>query len=120
MRKECGDFREDLHYALDREYFLRLWFRGIRPELIEDVLAMERRYPEQKGRDFDSMFREFAGVVRNYYRDEMGGVVRNVLAVYLYWRRHYVRKFGWRGAFHRFGSRAEEYGWRCLFGRGER
>jgi glycosyltransferase involved in cell wall biosynthesis len=46
-----GLFREDMHYAFDTEYGLRLLFAGERPELVEDELAVRVLHPEAKSWD---------------------------------------------------------------------
>jgi glycosyltransferase involved in cell wall biosynthesis len=43
-----GPVSEDLHFAFDTEFFLRLVFSGYRPVLLPDVLALGRIHPECK------------------------------------------------------------------------
>lgn len=96
--RRLGGLREDLHYALDREYFLRFWFNGIRPHFIPDtILAVERKHSTQKSQDSEKMFEEFVSVLSHYFRYHMGGRLRNVLSLYLYWRLQYLRRQGIRG-----------------------
>jgi glycosyltransferase involved in cell wall biosynthesis len=115
IHRRLGGFREDLHYALDREYFLRFWFNGVRPHCRGDtILAYERKHPAQKSQDSHRMFTEFAAVLRRYFGSYLGGSMWNVLKIYASWRRHYVGLHGLPGLLHLPTSSAERYGWRCL------
>jgi len=113
--RRLGGMRENLHYGLDTEYFLRFWFSGIRPDLMSDrILAFERKHSGQKTQQIEATYVEVAEVIGEYFRGHMGGALWNVLKLYAYWRRRYVRLYGWRGIFHKPNSIPERYGWRCL------
>jgi glycosyltransferase involved in cell wall biosynthesis len=48
LLQPVGAFREDLQYGFDCEYWLRMLFAGIRPLIIEPVLAVSRIHPASK------------------------------------------------------------------------
>ena len=43
-----GEFREDMNYAFDTEFFLRTVYAGLMPELIDDELSVRVVHPEAK------------------------------------------------------------------------
>lgn len=113
--RKLGAMHEHLHYALDTEYFLRFWFKGVRPGLMPDqILAFERRHQGQKTQREVDTYDEVARVIGEYFRRDMGGALRNVVKLYLYWRRRHMTRLGWRGAFHKFDSLPERHAWRCF------
>jgi glycosyltransferase involved in cell wall biosynthesis len=63
-----GPFREDLHYALDYEFWLRLKFRhGAQLQHLDEPIARYRMHPVSKSvAQQDAMGREVTAVVREY------------------------------------------------------
>jgi hypothetical protein len=107
---KLGSLREDLHYTMDREYFLRFWLSGIRPCFVgEHVLALERRYPEQKSNNKPVMYKEYTGVLKNYFNKYMHGNLLNIIRLFWYWRKYYYSIDGIKGLFARSGLSDAEY-----------
>jgi glycosyltransferase involved in cell wall biosynthesis len=68
--EEVGPFREDMHYAFDCEYFLRLAYAGHLPLLIEDELSVRVVHPAAKSagdlEPFRRDIRRFPQVLRSW------------------------------------------------------
>jgi glycosyltransferase involved in cell wall biosynthesis len=56
--EEFGGFREDLHYAFDAEFMLRLAYGGAMPVIVEKVLAARVEHPDQKSVDMTPFYEE--------------------------------------------------------------
>jgi hypothetical protein len=56
--EEFGSFREDLHYAFDAEFMLRLAYGGAMPEIVPQVLAARVEHPDQKSVDMTPFYAE--------------------------------------------------------------
>jgi glycosyltransferase involved in cell wall biosynthesis len=70
-----GPFREDLHWVMDYEYWLRILRAGGRVGFIDDELAAFRIQPNQKSTQPDRTAAELLQVVRPYIFEE-GGPLR--------------------------------------------
>jgi glycosyltransferase involved in cell wall biosynthesis len=57
---EVGPLREDLHYAFDTEFFLRLAYAGHMPALIDAELSVRVVHPDAKSVDREPFDREIA------------------------------------------------------------
>ena len=58
-----GRFREDMHYAFDTEFMLRLVYAGLEPELIDDELSVRVVHPAAKSVDRVSFDREIRRLI---------------------------------------------------------
>ena len=118
LYEELGGLREDLHYALDREFFLRFWFHGVRPHLAAgQILACERKHDSQKSLNEEAMFREYLPIVRKYFRENRGGEYRNFLSLFIYHQIRRIRRYGFQVVFHLQPTSAEKYSFLYLWGR---
>jgi glycosyltransferase involved in cell wall biosynthesis len=64
--EEFGPFREDLHYAFDAEFMLRLAYGGAMPELVPQVLAARVEHPDQKSVDMTPFYTEIDSFERTF------------------------------------------------------
>jgi glycosyltransferase involved in cell wall biosynthesis len=65
--EELEGFREDMHYAFDAEFMLRLVFGGRLPELLpDDFLAVRSVHPEQKTYEMTNSWPEIHRFVEIY------------------------------------------------------
>lgn len=64
-----GLFKENMHYSFDREYWLRLLFRGIQPILLETSLANFRLHQHSKTCCMDLHFQEEDDGIAKLYID---------------------------------------------------
>lgn len=94
LHDEMGEFREDLHYFFDYEFWLRLRFiRKIRPLIIEQPIAIYRIHPQSKTVKNNSAFSFEARSIREHYKRLLtrGQRVR-------FWVGHQHRKARLRGS----------------------
>jgi len=83
-----GPLSEDLHFAFDTEFFLRLAFSGYRPILLPEVLAMARIHPQCKtvlrsedwGPETLIIYDRLAGFLDPAFRERVRRAVRTDLA----------------------------------------
>jgi glycosyltransferase involved in cell wall biosynthesis len=76
-----GPFREDMHYAFDAEFMLRLAFAGELPELLpDDFLAVRAVHPEQKTYEMTNSWPEIRRFV-DIYLPELSGRERLLMRV---------------------------------------
>jgi glycosyltransferase involved in cell wall biosynthesis len=76
-----GLFRDDMHFAFDAEFMLRLAMAGEMPELLRDqVLAARSEHPAQKSRDFSRWLPEVKRFT-DLYASELTETERRRLAV---------------------------------------
>jgi len=69
LHRQWGPFREDLHYFFDYEYWLRLRFKaGIKPVVMEQVLALYRLHPEAKTMKGSAGFANEVKTIRPEYK----------------------------------------------------
>jgi glycosyltransferase involved in cell wall biosynthesis len=59
-----GRFREDMHYAFDTEFMLRLVYAGLEPELIDDELSVRVVHPAAKSVDRVAFDREIRRLIK--------------------------------------------------------
>ena len=64
--QKVGNIREDLHYAMDHEFFLRCCDAGCKFKLTSQSLAAFRRYPAQKTGSWDSYANESQKAISEY------------------------------------------------------
>ncbi len=64
ITEKIGLFREDLHYVMDYEYWLRILQAGGQVERLEDELACFRFQPAQKSNQSERAARELLSVVQ--------------------------------------------------------
>jgi glycosyltransferase involved in cell wall biosynthesis len=78
---QVGSFREDMNYAFDTEFFLRLAYAGIRPELIADELSVRVVHAEAKSGADLTPFRAEAARFVEVFRPQLSRGERLKLAV---------------------------------------
>ena len=62
--ERVGRFREDMHYAFDTEFMLRLAYAGLEPELIDDELSVRVVHPAAKSVDRVAFDREIRRLIK--------------------------------------------------------
>jgi glycosyltransferase involved in cell wall biosynthesis len=92
----AGEFREDLHYYFDYEFWLRLRFiHGRRPSVLDRQLAVYRLHPQSKTVANNAAFHVEGRMIRASYEPLLTGSQRAWL--WLARRRHRARRYGSRG-----------------------
>ncbi len=83
-----GLLDESLHYAMDRELFLRMYRRGVeRVFLPQQILAFERKHEDQKTQVPERVYHEYAAVLKDHFRSVWDrGLFRAGLASYPRWQ----------------------------------
>lgn len=66
--RQVGGFNEKLHYAFDREFFLKLGLKGIQPFLTATIVARYRDHQKAKTRSTINFFEEAAPIIKKYGR----------------------------------------------------
>lgn len=108
LRVEIGPLDEQLHFTMDREYFLRLLLHGIKPHWVpEATLALERRHTTQKTADRAGLHAEYFQVLDHYFRKRLGGRLINIVRMCLYSRGRAYRQSGWLHALRTWPSSRE-------------
>lgn len=69
IHQKVGGFNESLHYAFDREFFLRLGLAGVRPVLAEKIMACYRDHPSVKTRNTLKVYEESLLILEKYGRE---------------------------------------------------
>lgn len=69
LHLQVGGFDETLHYAFDRDFFLKIGLTGVRPQLINQVLARYRDHRQTKTRNTIKFYEEAIPLVKKYGRD---------------------------------------------------
>jgi glycosyltransferase involved in cell wall biosynthesis len=96
LHRLAGEFREDLHYYFDYEFWLRLRFlHGRRPAILDRQLAIYRLHPQSKTVANNAAFHVEGRMIRASYEPLLTGLQRAWL--WLARRRHRARRYGSRG-----------------------
>ena len=77
---DYGVFRQDMHFAFDAEFFLRLAYAGELPELVPDVLSARVEHPAQKSADMKRWEPEREQIVE-IFRPQLNARERRRLAI---------------------------------------
>jgi glycosyltransferase involved in cell wall biosynthesis len=96
LHKLAGEFREDLHYYFDYEFWLRLRFiHRHRPTILDRQLAIYRLHAQSKTVANNAAFHVEGRMIRASYEPLLTGAQRARL--WLARRRHRARRCGSRG-----------------------
>ena len=84
LMRELGPFWEDMHYAFDYEFWMRLWFAGkVRPLLLRQCMGGYRLHKSSKTvSQWDAFGPDFKRV-RDHYRQYLTAEERHALEGYL-------------------------------------
>lgn len=74
IAERVGPFREDLHYVMDYEYWLRILKAGGKVNRVDRELTAFRRTPVQKSAHAQAVSDELLGVVRRELWDESAAI----------------------------------------------
>jgi glycosyltransferase involved in cell wall biosynthesis len=95
LHERAGEFREDLHYYFDYEFWLRLRFiHGRRPVILDRDLAVYRLHPASKTVANNSAFHVEGRMIRASYEPLLTGL--QGLRLRFARRRHRARRHGSR------------------------
>lgn len=85
-----GHFNENLHYALDYEYWLRLYLAGCRLRVLDKPLASFRHHESSKTETVTTQFEDETTIVIDNVIERLSGI-RSLLALYAVRRRRLHR-----------------------------
>ena len=92
VHREVGEFREDLHYFFDYEFWLRMRFdKGIRPLVISHKVAMYRLHPRSKTVVHEAAFVREGRAIQELYKRRLTRVQRTWLPIALRHRKARMR-----------------------------
>jgi glycosyltransferase involved in cell wall biosynthesis len=95
LHRRAGEFREDLHYYFDYEFWLRLRFiLRQRPAMLDRQLAVYRLHPASKTVRNNAAFHVEGRMIRASYEPLLTG--RERVQLWLARRRHRARRYGSR------------------------
>lgn len=82
LHREVGPFRDDLHYFMDYEFWLRFrLMKQLKPHVINEPIALYRLHPESKTVAHALAFAAEAKPIRDHYRQYLTPVQRLGLRV---------------------------------------
>jgi hypothetical protein len=92
LHRELGEFREDLHYFFDYEFWLRLRFNGeIRPLIIPQTIALYRLHLHSKTVAHEAAFVPEGRAIQEFYKHRLTRAQRVWLPIALQHRKARIR-----------------------------
>ena len=92
LHRQLGEFREDLHYFFDYEFWLRMRFdKGIRPLVIPEKVARYRLHPQSKTVVHEAAFVSEGRVIQEFYKHRLTRAQRIWLPISLQHRKARIR-----------------------------
>ena len=80
LHHEMGQFREDLNYSIDYEFWLRLRFvKKVKPFIIDQTIAVYRIHPQSKTVAENSKFSPESKLIREQYKNRLTYIQRGWL-----------------------------------------
>tara|TARA_B100001248_G_scaffold257894_1_gene241157 strand:- start:1827 stop:2756 length:930 start_codon:yes stop_codon:yes gene_type:complete len=109
LNKKLGYLKENLHYAMDTELFLRFFLGGARFHFLpEKVIAYERLHVGQKSRNKFEAQKEKALISKKIFKESASMKKFSLAKMILYNRYHILKRHGMRAIINGFPN-GQEY-----------